>query len=250
MGAAVAWVGNQMLGQPRAGSAWARLNHAGVSVTLTEGPVAIAAVLAGLAVRRAPTSLAVAVATAGAGMVGAYDDLLGRGQAKGFRGHLRALRSGQLTSGVVKMAGIGLSAAVAALVLPRSRGVGWDTAVDTALIAATANLTNLFDLRPGRAVKVVALSGSLLGAGAGPMVGAALGCLPNDLGARSMLGDCGANALGAGLGAVAAATLPRPTRIGLLTGVVLLTAVSERVSFSAVIDRRPLLRWIDQLGRR
>ena len=73
--------------------------------------------------------------------------------------------------------------------------------------------------------------------------------LPEDLGERAMLGDCGANALGAMLGA-SAAGLPRPARIALLAGIAGLTAASEKVSFTKVIERTPALRWLDMLGRR
>ena len=64
-----------------------------------------------------------------------------------------------------------------------------------------------------------------------------------------MLGDCGANALGAAVGTVAAAWLPRPAKLAVLLAVVGLNLASERVSFTAVIDRTPTLRWLDQLGR-
>jgi len=78
---------------------------------------------------------------------------------------------------------------------------------------------------------------------------AGLSLLSEDLTERAMLGDCGANALGAMLG-TAAATLPRPARIALLAGITGLTLASEKVSFTKVIERTPALRWLDMLGRR
>ena len=243
-------------------SRWMRTNHAGVSVTLAEGPIAVAALLAGVGVDRlldssGQRSLPVAVASVGSGVVGAYDDLYGASQAKGFRGHLRALRSGELTSGTVKVLGVGLSAAAAAALVQRSRPGcpkrvcrALDGLLDTGLIAATANLNNLLDLRPGRAAKAIVLLGSgLVGFGAAPAVGAAVGSLPTDLASRSMLGDCGANALGAAVGTAAVLALSRRFRLLAFVLVAALNLVSERVSFTAVIERTPLLRELDQLGR-
>jgi UDP-GlcNAc:undecaprenyl-phosphate/decaprenyl-phosphate GlcNAc-1-phosphate transferase len=241
---------------------WRRTNHAGAPVTLLEGPVAAAAVLVGctaealLGAERGPVA-AVAVATAGAAAVGAYDDLAGSAEARGFRGHLAALRRGRVTSGTVKIVGVGLSGLAAAVLLARGRSAASpvgrlvDVGLDTALVAGTANLVNLLDLRPGRAAKVVVLlSAPLVRRGGGPALGAALGSLPTDLAARSMLGDCGANALGAAAATAAAGALPRPARLVALAGVAALNLASERVSFTAVIARTPVLARLDGLGRR
>jgi len=111
--------------------------------------------------------------------------------------------------------------------------------VDAGLVAGTANLINLLDLRPGRALKATLLLGTPLAAAgstaAAVVVGTSLAALPRDLAARTMLGDTGANALGAVLGTAAVDRLPRPGRWVVLTGLVALTLASERVSFSAVI---------------
>lgn len=240
---------------------WRRVNHAGRPVTLLQGPAVSAGALAGIVIRaavdgRARTAragVAQAVAIGGSALVGGYDDLLGSTQAKGFRGHLGALRRGVVTSGMIKIAGVGLSSLTAAVISsggslrPHSTGRrGADVIINTTLIAATANLTNLLDLRPGRASKLIIALG--LPAGALPVVGAAAGALPDDLAGRSMLGDCGANALGAGV-AAAATRLPIGVRLVALAGVVGLNLASERVSFTAYIAEHPILDAVDHWGR-
>lgn len=64
-----------------------------------------------------------------------------------------------------------------------------------------------------------------------------------------MLGDTGANALGALVGAALALVPSAAVRTGALAGVVTLVVASEKVSFSAVIDRVPLARAVDRWGR-
>lgn len=229
---------------------WARTNHRGEPVTLLEGPaVAAGAVVAALGVHPA-----IALAGAGAAAVGAYDDLAGSGDRRGFRGHLGALMQGEVTTGAVKIGGVGATGLAAACLVGGSPA---DVVLNAGLIAGGANLLNLFDLRPGRAVKVALLAGGLLGVAApaaaqaaAPAVGAALAMLPEDLGEQAMLGDCGANALGAMLGTAAAVGLPRSARLVVLAGIAGLTAASERVSFTKVIERTPALYWLDMLGRR
>ncbi|QGN33153.1 hypothetical protein [Microlunatus sp. Gsoil 973] len=236
------------------GGSWQRTNHAGDPVTLLEGPIATAGAVSGILVRtgsgRPRRAAAELVAVLGAAAVGAYDDLFGSTQAKGFRGHLRALRDGRITSGMIKITGIGLAGLTAAIIdRPVRTGTAAvaDVLINSTLTAGTANLINLFDLRPGRAAKVIIASGSLV-PGAGPVVGAAVGVLPADLAGRSMLGDCGANALGAGIG-VAVGRLPRPARLMAVCAVVALTLASEKISFTAVIENNRVLDRLDRLGR-
>ncbi|WP_112239358.1 hypothetical protein [Kribbella monticola] len=234
-----------------------RTNHRGETVTLLEGPVAVLGALAGVAAGasgRERTAALIAGSVSGA--VGAYDDLAGTTTTKGFRGHLSALRRGEVTSGAVKILGVGAAGLVAAALLPRpSKGFGAAVGIvaDGALIAGTANLTNLMDLRPGRALKAVtALSApvALVSGSASAVVGAAAAAAPADLGERSMLGDCGANGLGAITGTALAASLPRPLKVLVLGVVLALNLASEKVSFTKVIAETPALDKIDQWGRR
>jgi UDP-GlcNAc:undecaprenyl-phosphate/decaprenyl-phosphate GlcNAc-1-phosphate transferase len=235
-----------------------RTNHRGETVTLLEGPIAVLGALAGVAAGRSDGRVKAAALLAGSvsGAVGAYDDLAGATDTKGFRGHLTALRRGEVTSGAVKILGVGAAGLAAAALLPRrSKGFGAvvEIVADGALIAGTANLANLLDLRPGRALKgITALSAPVvLGGGpAAAVVGAAVASAPSDLGERSMLGDCGANGLGAITGTALASALPRPLKVLALGAVVALNLASEKVSFTKVIANTPVLDKIDQWGRR
>jgi UDP-GlcNAc:undecaprenyl-phosphate/decaprenyl-phosphate GlcNAc-1-phosphate transferase len=299
---------------PAGEKTWARSNHRGEPVTLLEGPaLAVGAVTvqvmghaigAAVAAHRtaaqrtqargsrrpvaAPTPAAqhqttrwrasagsLAVAGLGALAFGVLDDLRGSAARRGLRGHLGALAHGEVTTGTVKLAGLAASGLGAALL---EGGGPADVAINSGLVAGGANLLNLFDLRPGRAIKVAALSACLIaaagtggsrgGGGSGGSgtdgstgrtaglaavaapAGAALALLPADLAEQAMLGDAGANALGALLGAAAARSLPRRARLCLLAGIAALTVASERVSFTRVIAASPPLNWLDMLGRR
>lgn len=255
--------------QPAA-SRWARTNYRGATVSLTGGPAlataaaVTAAAGAALEGRGPAVAGAALVAGLGAGGVGFYDDLVGarlQHRAKGFRGHLAALRRGRVTSGVVKIAGVGAAGLTAAVLLEAGRpGYSrWRTAGMVALgagvVAGTANLFNLLDLRPGRALKVGLLAGAPLAAGpagglaAGPL-GSSLGLLPADLDEQVMLGDSGANAFGALLGVAFAARAGPAARAAALAVIAALTMASERVSFTQVIAKVPGLRDLDELGRR
>ncbi|HUD37479.1 MAG TPA: hypothetical protein VMR14_11310 [Streptosporangiaceae bacterium] len=242
---------------------WTRTNHRGEPVTLLEGPAAAVAaataamVMPGLDCR---DKMALAAAGLGAGAFGCYDDLAGSGDRRGLKGHLGALAKGEVTTGAIKIIGLGAVGATAALLRGRRRagaaGRLADLVIDVGLVAGTANLVNLFDLRPGRAIKVslaasavLAATGAQARASVAAPAGAAIALLNEDLGERAMLGDAGANALGAMIG-VATTSLPRPVRLAVLGGVAGLTLASEKVSFTKVIARTPALNWLDLLGRR
>jgi UDP-N-acetylmuramyl pentapeptide phosphotransferase/UDP-N-acetylglucosamine-1-phosphate transferase len=191
------------------------------------------------------------------GALGFIDDVLGDNAEKGLKGHVRAALHGRVTTGFIKLGG-GASVAlvVAGAALGGSAG---RIIVDAALIALAANLGNLFDRAPGRTLKVAILAWipiallagtSATGLALAVVIGAAVGLLPSDLAERSMLGDTGANAVGAALGVALVLTVSPTTRTLVAVVLVALTLASEVVSFSAVIARVPPLRALDRLGRR
>jgi len=250
---------------------WVRTNHRGEPISLLEGPAFVAgSAQALLLAPQVPGRIRAAALVAGtaAGALGAYDDLAEGSVRKGLAGHLGALARGEVTTGAVKVLGLAASGAVAAaLVLSAERaedggrragalGHLVDVLVGGAVVAGSANLVNLLDLRPGRALKAVLLAAPLLGSGpsaagpAGAAAGAAAALLPQDLAERGMLGDTGANAAGALLGVSLVAGRGRAGRWAALAGLVALTAASEKVSFTTVIESTPGLRELDALGRR
>jgi hypothetical protein len=107
----------------------------------------------------------------GYGLLGLLDDLVGATATKGFRGHLGALAHGRVTTGLVKLVWGVLLGVLAA------PGTGWGGLRGGLVIAATANLGNLFDRAPGRTIKVSLVGGALvlaLGVPAGEVTSMAL----------------------------------------------------------------------------
>lgn len=263
-------------------SQWERTNFHGVTVSLRGGVAMAGASVASAAVASAfsdqpRAALGGLVASLGGGLAGYIDDVDqgahdGGKVAKGLKGHLGALAHGQVTTGVIKIAGIGASAlAASALVGSKATSVSGkaaDLALNTVLIAGAANLANLLDLRPGRALKATVLVAAPLSyfscADAKPpaspasaqrllasgLNAAAITALVEDLQETTMLGDTGANAAGALLGTSLAANDSWKLRLGTTLGVVGLILASEKVSFSKVIAANPALNWLDQLWRR
>lgn len=238
-----------------------RENHRGHRLPTAGGVVALVAAVFVLATwvlidRNTPVQL-VLPTLLGFGVLGLLDDLVGSGaDGRGFSGHLRALGRGRLTTGGLKLLGGGAIGVFG--------GALWDDRpvrilLDAALIALAANLGNLLDRAPGRTLKVGALAAVVVTVlsglhrpqlvGPAIAVGALLALLPSDLGERLMVGDTGANALGAVLGLAVVLTTSFPIRMVVLVGVLFLNALSEVVSFSKIIDGVGPLRWIDRAGR-
>jgi UDP-N-acetylmuramyl pentapeptide phosphotransferase/UDP-N-acetylglucosamine-1-phosphate transferase len=201
--------------------------------------------------------LAVLLAVFGFGFLGMIDDLAAVGEDRGFKGHLGALREGRVTTGMLKLVG-GAAIAVVIVATPGFKS-GRTLIVDAALIALAANLGNLLDRAPGRTIKfglvayvpiAIVVGTAPIGVAAAPVMGAALGLLPDDLRERLMLGDTGANVIGAVLGLAVVLGSRESVRLVVMLVLLALNVGAELVSFSRVIDAVAPLRWFDRLGSR
>jgi len=89
----------------------------------------------------------------GVALLGLVDDLFGDGGPRGLRGHARVATAGELSTGAIKAIG---TTGLAAYVLS-GLGLGaLDFLVDLAVLVLAVHVSNLLDLRPGRAEKALA----------------------------------------------------------------------------------------------
>jgi UDP-N-acetylmuramyl pentapeptide phosphotransferase/UDP-N-acetylglucosamine-1-phosphate transferase len=262
-----------------------RSNHRGHTVPTAMGVLVVIAVVlveagrslfGAFGVGNAPgdaARLLVVLACVGFGLLGLIDDVAGTQSDHGFRGHVGALLShGRMTTGLLKIVGGGALAVVlvsASHAVVSGAGVsgagvsgegvsGARVVVDALIVALAANLTNLFDRAPGRAIKVGLLAwvpfalvarADSVGVAVAPVVGAFAGLLGDDLRERLMLGDAGSNVIGAVLGLAVVLECGPGVRAVVLAVLVAFTVASELISFSRVIERVSVLRWLDELGR-
>ena len=161
-------------------------------------------------------------------------DDLWSGPERGFRAHL----SQGSTTGVAKAMGIPLVA------LAATRSLRAAT-----LVGLAANALNQLDTRPGRALKAF-LAGALLVSGpAKAYVPVAVLLAPYDLREMTMLGDAGANGLGALLGYGSVGKLTGRGQVLSIAALAALTAVGETRSLGQLIECTPGLSRVDAWGR-
>ncbi len=202
-----------------------------------------------------PLSLAFLVAAFGFGLLGLIDDRWGDSASKGLHGHVRALRQGRITTGLLKAVG-GLAVSLVAAWLLQG---GWATLLGGVTVALTANAINLLDMRPGRAVSVfLVLSAmvvfylllsqqALTAAMLGFLMAAALLLRRHDAGGGAMMGDVGSNLLGGVLGVSVVAGVPLWAQAVVLALLVALHVAAERVSLSRWIEDTPWARQLDRM---
>jgi UDP-GlcNAc:undecaprenyl-phosphate GlcNAc-1-phosphate transferase len=196
----------------------------------------------------------------GVALLGLIDDLLA-GASRGWRGHGRAVLAGEFSTGALKAVG-SLMLALYLLQGTAYAGVG-EYLLAVALLVLTTNLFNLLDLRPGRSMKAFLLLGMLLSLVAwhgredfgvvlwivGPLAAPILVVGFYDLQERTMLGDVGANLIGAVAGLWLIYAFDTTGQLIALAVVVALTVYGEFRSLNSLIERTPLLREIDSIGR-
>jgi glucosyl-3-phosphoglycerate synthase len=167
--------------------------------------------------------------TAAVAAVGLADDRWS-GPERGLRAHLRAGR----TTGVLKLV------AVPAIGLIATR-----KASGALLVGLAANAVNQLDTKPGRALKAYFAAAVLLRA---PLLPAVV-LLPYDLREMAMLGDAGANALGGLLGLRSVGRLTGRGRWIAIGALATLNLIGEMRSLGELVERTPVLRELDGLGR-
>lgn len=189
-------------------------------------------------------------------LIGLLDDVAGNRDVTGIKGHVKKLWRGRVvTTGLIK-AVAGLFTGIAgAWMLGLA---GWELVIGSLVIALSANLVNLLDLRPGRACKGVLFALLLLAVFSlraldSPafwlVLGAVLAYFPEDVKARMMMGDAGSNLLGGSIGMLVVATCSLPVLLVWLGVLLVVHLYAEKYSLSETIEKNRLLRWLDVLGR-
>jgi UDP-N-acetylmuramyl pentapeptide phosphotransferase/UDP-N-acetylglucosamine-1-phosphate transferase len=220
-------------------------------------PLAIAQEAAGGVFR--PELGWVAVYVLGVAFLGLADDALAD-RSRGLRGHASAALRGELGTGVLKAVG---STGLALLVMSTAVAGSFGRFVlGAAVLVLATNVFNLLDLRPGRAVKVflalgagLTIGGGGAGGGLAPLWAVGLFAGPvlvvglYDVRELGLLGDTGANAVGALAGAWLVLTLSDTGLVIALVALAGITAYGEFRSISELVDRTPGLRHIDSWGR-
>lgn len=189
------------------------------------------------------------------GFLGLLDDLIGSKYIKGLRGHIKALFHGEITTGALKAIFGFFISLVTSSILSTSFV---DFVINTFVIGLFTNFINLFDLRPGRAAKMfIFLAIILLIANINnkyayiiwSFFGILIPYINLDLKARAMMGDVGSNTLGYTLGVFAVTSFHITGKLIILILLVIFHILSEKVSFSKVIENNRFLKFLDMIGR-
>lgn len=188
---------------------------------------------------------------------GFVDDVAGNRERRGFLGHFSYLvQQKEFTTGIWKAGIGGIAAFLAAALYSFS---WWNIMINTLLVALTINIFNLFDVCPGRSIKVFFLAslGIIVFIPSYtahiliyPVAGILAAFAVYDLKGQTMMGDTGSNLIGLAVGLAVMAGGNILTRMVMVIFLILLHLAAERYSFSQVINNNRILLSLDRLGRR
>lgn len=186
--------------------------------------------------------------------VGIIDDSLGNRGVTGLIGHFKALFKGSLTTGVFKALLGGFVGLTLAVTLSKSIP---NIIVATLVVALSTNMMNLFDLRPGRAIKAYVILAIIIFLASAKfnrevmmlIVPAVLAYFYFDLRALTMMGDAGSNVLGVSIGVFIVSSFDLPVQLVSLVLLVAIHVLTEKFSLTKIIENNKFLNYVDKLGR-
>ncbi len=186
--------------------------------------------------------------------VGIIDDSLGNRGVTGLIGHFKALFKGSLTTGAFKALLGGFVGLTLAVTLSKSIP---NIIVATLVVALSTNMMNLFDLRPGRAIKAYVILAIIIFLASAKfnrevmmlIVPAVLAYFYFDLRALTMMGDAGSNVLGVSIGVFIVSSFDLPVQLVSLVLLVAIHVLTEKFSLTEIIENNKFLDYVDKLGR-
>lgn len=186
--------------------------------------------------------------------VGIIDDSLGNRGVTGLLGHFKALFKGTLTTGAFKALLGGFVGLTLAVTISKSIP---NIIVATLVVALSTNMMNLFDLRPGRAIKVYTLLAIIIFIASAKfqrevmmlIVPAVLAYFYFDLRALTMMGDAGSNVLGVSMGVFIVSSFGLAVQVVCLILLVLIHILTEKFSLTKIIENNKFLNYLDRFGR-
>ena len=186
--------------------------------------------------------------------VGIIDDSLGNRGVTGLIGHFKALFKGSLTTGAFKALLGGFVGLTLAVTLSKSIP---NIIVATLVVALSTNMMNLFDLRPGRAIKAYVILAIIIFLASAKfnrevmmlIVPAVLAYFYFDLRSLTMMGDAGSNVLGVSIGVFIVSSFDLPVQLVSLVLLVAIHVLTEKFSLTKIIENNKFLNYVDKLGR-
>jgi UDP-GlcNAc:undecaprenyl-phosphate/decaprenyl-phosphate GlcNAc-1-phosphate transferase len=186
------------------------------------------------------------------GGVGLIDDLIGNKEFQGYKGHLKQLFKGKLTTGGLKAI---VALLISILVVNNGRSI-IETIINIFIFLLMTNFLNLLDLRPGRSIKIFILLSLFLFLLQKklwiiflPIYIIIIFYLPYELRGEIMLGDTGSNILGA-ISGLAYSMFPHYyIKIPIFIILLIINILAERISLSKIIKNNRILNYLDNLGK-